>query len=200
MIGWSGRRAEDVEAHIAELGALGVPRPTQTPAFYRVASSLLTTGDAIEVVGPHTSGEVEFFLAQHDDGLWVGLGSDQTDRAVERTSVALSKQLCAKVAAPVLWRFDDVAPHWDQLVLRAWAHRNGARELYQQSALDALIAPQRLLSMYETMRAGMVLFGGTIPAVNGVGPADAFEMELEDAVLGRTLRHRYRIITLPHVL
>src|SRR5471030_2634539 len=99
MAGWAGRDPAAVEAHVRELEALGAPRPTHTPVFYRVASSLLTTSDVVQVVGPETSGEVEFVLVPQSDGLWVGLGSDHTDRGVERTSVALSKQLCAKVVA-----------------------------------------------------------------------------------------------------
>jgi hypothetical protein len=201
LAGWAGRNPAAVEAHIRELELLGLPRPTRTPIFYRVASSLLTTSNVIEVVGEETSGEVEFVFVMQDDGLWVGLGSDHTDRGLERTSVALSKQLCSKVVAPELWRVEDVASHWDQLVLRSWAHRGGTRSLYQQGTLAAILPPDRLIGMYESsvtaLGAGAVLFGGTIATVESIGPADAFEMELEDSVLGRKLRHQYRIVTLP---
>jgi hypothetical protein len=201
MAGWAGRDSAAVEAHIRELELLGTPRPTRTPVFYRVSSSLLTTGDSIQVVGAETSGEVEFVLVKLADGLWVGLGSDHTDRAVERSSVALSKQLCAKVAAPTLWRFDDAAEHWDQLLLRAWAHRDGQRELYQQGSVAGILPPARLLELYEhaegALPVGGAMFGGTIPVVHAIAPADAFEMELDDPVLGRSLRHSYRIATLP---
>jgi len=200
IAGWAGRNAAIVEAHIQELAALGLPRPTHTPVFYRVSSSLLTTNDVIEVLGEESSGEVEFVLVKRDDGLWVGLGSDHTDRVVEVTSVALSKQLCAKVVAPLLWRYDDVAPHWDELVVRSWAHRNGVRQLYQEGTLASLLPPERLITMYEAsvgaLRAGGAMFGGTIPTVEKIAPADAFEMELHDAALGRTIRHQYRVVTL----
>jgi hypothetical protein len=201
LAGWAGRSAAAVEAHIHELEALGMPRPSRTPIFYRVAPSLLTTSDTIQVVGTETSGEVEFVLAMRDDGLWVGLGSDHTDRDMERTSVAKSKQLCAKVVAPDLWRFADVAPHWDHLVLRSWAHRGGTRHPYQEATLAALLTPDRLVHMYCGASAplphGTALFGGTIATVDAIAPAEEFEMELDDPILGRTLRHRYRIVTLP---
>jgi hypothetical protein len=201
LAGWAGRNAAAVEAHILELEALGTPRPTRTPVFYRVAASLLTTGTVIEVVGTETSGEVEFVLAQRDDGLCVGLGSDHTDRALERSNVALSKQLCAKVVAPTMWRFEDLAPHWDDIALRSWAIRAGRREAYQAGTLAAILPPSRLLGMYaesaETLGAGGVLFGGTIATVHEIAPADEFEIELHDPVLNRRLHHRYRIVTLP---
>jgi hypothetical protein len=201
LAGWAGRSAAAVEAHIHELEALGMPRPSRTPIFYRVAPSLLTTSDTIQVVGTETSGEVEFVLAMRDDGLWVGLGSDHTDRGLERTSVALSKQLCAKVVAPLLWRFDDLAPHWDRIELRSWAHRGGRREPYQDGTVAAILSPDRLLAMYAESGAmldvGGVLFSGTVPTIAAIAPADEFEMELFDPVLRRSLHHRYRVAVLP---
>src|SRR5437773_3558684 len=175
LAGWSGRDQAAVDAHIRELAALGVPGPTTTPVFYSVSASLLTTAADIQVVGGATSGEVEFLLARFADGRWVGLASDQTDRAFERTSIALAKQLCAKVAAPTLWRYDDVAPHWDRLMLRAWAHRAGKRELYQEAALSAVLPADTLLDRYrEVVGAfdpGCALLGGTVPVVHEIAPA-----------------------------
>lgn len=200
LAGWAGRDAAAVEAHIRELEALGLTRPTNTPVFYRVAASLLTTSDVIEVVGKQTSGEVEFVLAMLQDGLWIGLGSDHTDRGLERSSVALSKQLCAKVVAPFLWRYEDVAPHWDRLVLRSWAHRAGERRRYQEATVAAILPPDRLVALYglaATLPVGTALFSGTVATVEAIGPADEFEMELADPVLNRRLQHRYRIVTLP---
>ena len=90
------------------------------PLFYRLDPALLAGPvAAIQVLGEATSGEVEVVLVALADGLWVGLGSDHTDRAIEAHGVALSKQLCRKPMAAGLWRFEEVIPHWDQLVLRA---------------------------------------------------------------------------------
>jgi hypothetical protein len=200
LAGWAGRDAAAVEAHIRELEVLGLTRPTHTPVFYRVAASLLTTNDAIEVVGAETSGEVEFVLVMLDDGLWVGLGSDHTDRGLERSSVALSKQLCAKVIAPSLWRYEDVAAHWDRLTLRSWAYRGGARHPYQESTVAAILPPRDLIAMYTAtarLDIATALFGGTVATLDAIAPAEMFEMELHDPVLGRSLRHHYRIATLP---
>jgi Protein of unknown function (DUF2848) len=201
LAGWAGRDQAAVEAHIRELEALGTPRPSRTPVFYRVASSLLTTTDAIEVVGTETSGEVEFVIVPRHDGLWVGLGSDHTDRGLERSNVPLSKQLCAKVVAAELWRVEDLAPHWDRVVLRSWAHRGGSREVYQEGTFVALLPVGPLMRLCADagapLRPGSALFSGTIATSHEIAPADEFEMALEDPVLGRTLRHRYRIATLP---
>ena len=129
VAGWTGRDAAAVEKHIKELEALGVKRPATTPIFYRVSAARLTTDGEIEVVGERSGGEVEFVLLQHGGRMWVGTGSDHTDREVETYGVTVSKQMCDKPLAPVFWAFDELAPHWDQLKLRAHVVDNGARKL-----------------------------------------------------------------------
>ena len=115
IAGWTGRNVAALEAHIKELEAIGVKRPKTVPIFYRVACSLLTTATFIEVMADKSSGEVEFVLFALDDGLWLGVGSDHTDRKAETIGVTLSKQLCAKPVGATLWRYDEVKPHWDKL-------------------------------------------------------------------------------------
>ena len=109
IAGWTGRDEHALEKHIRELEDLGVARPKSTPIFYRVAASLLTTEDEIEVAGPDSSGEAEFVLYGTADGLLIGLGSDHTDRKAETVGVTLAKQMCAKPVSEILWRYDDVA-------------------------------------------------------------------------------------------
>jgi hypothetical protein len=201
IAGWTGRDAAVLERHIRELEAIGVARPKRTPIFYRVAASLLTTDTEIEVVGADSSGEVEFVLFGLADGLWVGVGSDHTDRAVEVAGVTISKQLCAKPVAPAVWRYEDVAEHWDRLVLRSFAHRQGERHLYQEDSVAAMRHPEELMRLYlgfgGALPAGAAMFGGTLPVRGKVGPADAFEIELVDPVVGRVLSHQYRVRPLP---
>jgi len=201
IAGWTGRDPATVEKHIRELEAIGVPRPKRTPIFYRVGASLLTTGPDIEVVGAASSGEVEFVLFGLADGLWVGVGSDHTDRVVEASGVTLSKQLCPKPVAPVVWRYEDIAGHWDRLVLRSFAHRQGVRRLYQEGTLAAMRHPEELMRMYlghgGVLPPGAAMFGGTLAVEGKVEAAESFEIELADPVLGRMLTHQYRVRYLP---
>jgi hypothetical protein len=189
-----------VEHHIRELEAIGVKRPKSTPIFYRGAASLLTTADAIEVLGGTTSGEVEYVLYESKGRLWVGLGSDHTDRELEKAGVSISKQLCAKPVSRQVWAFDEVSPHWDKLVLRAFAHSHGERKLYQEGSVTSMRHPTELIRLYargERLAPGTAMFCGTFAVRGGIRPAEVFEMELEDPVLGRKIAHRYSITTLP---
>lgn len=154
------------------------------------------------MLGPDSSGEVEPFLVSFADGLWIGLGSDHTDRKAEIVGIALSKQLCGKPVGWELWRYEEVEPHWDRLVIRSSATINGARVLYQESPLTALRTPRDLLRKHtgaDTLPPGTAMFCGTPGAIGGIRPGSRFEMELEDPVLGRTLRHAYDIEVLPVV-
>ena len=55
--------------------------PKENPSVCFSSRYLLTTGDAIEVQGSITSGEVEFVVFQGADELYVGMGSDHCDRS-----------------------------------------------------------------------------------------------------------------------
>lgn len=202
VAGWAGRDQHAIEHHIEELAAIGVPRPSSVPLFYRIGTGQLSQTTHLQVLGPDTSGEVEPVILALADGLWVAVGSDHTDRKAESAGVALSKQLCSKVVGTGLWRFDEVAPHWDSLILRAWATIDGQRVLYQEGAVSGLRSPADLMQRYSntaTLPPGSLMFGGTIGAIGGIRPGTRFEMELEDPVLKRRLGHAYDIEALPVV-
>lgn len=202
VAGWAGRDAHAIEHHIEELAAIGVPRPSTVPLFYRIGTGQLSQTTHLQVLGPDTSGEVEPVVLSLADGLWVAVGSDHTDRKAESAGVALSKQLCSKVVGTGLWRYDEVAPHWDSLILRAWATIDGKKVLYQEGAVSGLRSPADLMQRYSntaTLPPGSLMFGGTIGAIGGIRPGTRFEMELEDPVLQRKLNHAYDIEALPVV-
>src|SRR3977135_2286970 len=111
VAGWTGRDEAALRHHIEELAAIGVPRPSSVPVFYRNAVGNIVQTDRLEVLGPDTSGEVEPVVVAREDGLWIGLGSDHTDRKAEMMGIALSKQLCGKVMGSSLWRLDEISKH-----------------------------------------------------------------------------------------
>jgi len=201
IAGWTGRNVAALEAHIKELETLGVARPKSVPIFYRNAASLLTSSGSIEAVGDKSSGEVEFVLYSFANGLWLGIGSDHTDREAETINVTRSKQMCAKPVGPLLWSYADVKPHWEKLTLRSFVPgEGGRRRLYQEGSVATMRSPEELIRLYtggDTLAAGTAMFCGTLPAHGGVSYANVFEMELEDPVLDRRLTHRYGIVQLP---
>ena len=200
IAGWTGRDPVARDKHIAELEAIGIARPATTPIYYRVSARRITTADSIEVSGNDSSGEVEFVLIGWQGRIFVGLGSDHTDRKVEAYSVTVSKQMCDKVMAPVLWELEEVAGHWDQMILRSYAWIDGAHVLYQEGKLDSMLSVTDLIQGGfggKGLPDGCAMFGGTFAAKGGIRPASRFEYELEDPVLKRSIRHAYDVIALP---
>ena len=200
VAGWTGRGEKALHHHIEELAAIGVPRPSSVPVFYRISTANLAQTAQLEVLGPDTSGEAEPVVVAMQDGLWLGVGSDHTDRKAETMGIALSKQLCAKVVGKTLWRIEDVASHWDQLILRAYVTIDGKRLKYQEGALSAMRNPSDLMSRAGAkFVASTVMFCGTLGAIGGIRPATQFTAHLEDPILGREMSCEYDVDVLPVV-
>lgn len=200
VAGWTGRDPVARDHHIAELEAIGIARPATTPIFYRVSTSRLTFAGTIEVCGTTSSGEVEFVLIRAGGRTYVGVGSDHTDREVETYDITVSKQMYDKPMASDLWLLDDVAPHWDRLVLRAHATIGGERVLYQEGPLAGMLPVDELVAKgfgAAGMPDGTAMFCGTFAAKGGIRPGSRFEYELEDPVLGRRIGGAYDVVELP---
>ncbi|SAI74743.1 Protein of uncharacterised function (DUF2848) [Bordetella ansorpii] len=203
VAGWAGRDRAAIEHHIEELAAIGVPRPSSVPLYYRVAFNQVTQDERVQAVGGESSGEVEPFVFMLDGELHVSIASDHTDRKLEAHSVALSKQLCVKPVARQAWRHADVAGHWDELVLRSRIVENGVELLYQEGPLSSLRTPLELIEGYtqggKSLPDGTGMTCGTVGAIGGIRPSTTFIMELHDPRLGRTIRHRYDVEVLPEI-
>ena len=195
IAGWTGRDREAVERHIAELAAIGVRRPRTIPCFYRLGTTLPTSASDVDVVGDDSSGEVEYVLVSAADGMYIGVGSDHTDRKVEAYGVTVSKQMCPKPIGPELWRLADVERHWDRLMLRSRVTRGGQTILYQEGSVNNILAPGDLVAKFPdspgTLPVGTMMFCGTLPVQGVIGSGDRFEIELIDPVRQRSLQHEY---------
>ncbi len=203
IAGWTGRDVAALNHHIEELKAIGVQPPSKVPLYYRVAAQMLTQADRIQVLGDDTSGEVEPVLIGAADRLWVTVGADHTDRKLESYGVAVSKQVCPKVIGRTAWRFEEVEPHWDRLMLRSFVTEGGKKVLYQEGPLARIRAPRDLIAGWRNgdkkLPAGVAMFCGTLPAIGAIRSSSRFEMEIEDPVLGRKLSHAYEVQPLPLV-
>ena len=200
VAGWTGRDEAALRHHIEELAAIGVPRPSSVPVFYRNSREQHHADRPARSARAGHLGEVEPVIVALSDGLWIGLGSDHTDRKAETMGIALSKQLCGKVMGPALWRFDEISAHWDQIMIRSHATIAGARVLYQEGPLAAMRHPDDLIARAtggKALAPDTIMFCGTLGAKGGIRPAARFEMELDDPVSKRRMTHGYDVVDLP---
>ncbi|MFD0889473.1 DUF2848 family protein [Streptosporangium algeriense] len=193
VAGYTGRDEAAVAAHIAELEAIGVPPPPRVPMFYDLDPALLTTDGVIEVDGPATSGEVEPVLIRHEGRHFLGVGSDHTDRDLERADVTASKAACPKpVGATVVEIGAGMTTlDWDRLTAASsvdgWPYQRGSVATLRNPA-DLL---ERMAAAIGDSAGDLVLFCGTMPLLGGgFVHGDHWRIHLE-LPAGTVLAHAY---------
>lgn len=199
--GYAGREQDEVQAHIAELAALGVPGPSTTPALYPVAPYLASQADEVPVQHARTSGEAEWALVVTETETLLTVACDHTDRALEVHGVAWSKNASPDVLGTRAWRLDDVRDHFDQIQLRGWVGQGEERTLIQDSTLGALLTPDYWLDVLRERKIdspGTVLISGTVAMVQGVNQfADHWSVELYDPVTDERIEAGYAVAIMP---
>ena len=182
IIGYTGRDAAAVAAHIAELAAIGIPPPASVPAFFELDSGLVTSDPVVTISGSNTSGEVEPVLIRHDGRRYLGVGSDHTDRDVERTDIAASKAACPKpVGHEVVALPDDLAAlDWDAIKVES----DVDGEPYQRGSLVSLRTLTDLLAQMTStlgeLEGDLVIFCGTVPLLTGAfRPGRSWRLQLQ---------------------
>lgn len=194
VAGFTGRDKSSVEHHIQELEALGIPRPSRVPALFVLGNWLLQVDPAtVEVAGPHTSGEAEPVLIRMPSGSsYVTVGSDHTDRELERTSFGAAKTACPKVVAGRVWPLQEIGDLWDEMVVASYLP-DGVT--YQREAASFLLPPRETIAVIDATLGvsdrPVVVFLGTVPLLSGLVCSPAFEARLE--LLGRELSFTYQV-------
>ena len=197
IIGYSGRNTEMVRKHIRELEEqLGVAPPAHVPEIFVCDPALLAADGQIARTGSRTSGEVEFVILVHGGQVYIGIGSDHTDREAEAGDVLLAKQRCGKPVGKGFWRFEDVREHWDRVELRSWLYAGGEETAYQKGRADAVKRPEEILQLLAERGApteDAVIFSGTVPLLAGYLFENEMRCELFDPVLDRKLELTYQL-------
>ena len=200
--GYTGRNQAEVRKHIKELAQKGIPGPPTTPTLYPVIDRALVKDAAIEVYGGETCGEAEYvLLIDNESRIYVGVGSDHTDRKLEEWDIPRAKQICPNVIGETIWAWEDVADHWDELTLRCRQVADGREILYQEGKLARLMAPGELMAFVRskvgTPLDRTIIFSGTLAALtDGFVYGTRLYAELIDPKLNRRLAFEYDIHSL----
>lgn len=204
--GYTGRNQQEVRKHIEELKREGIPAPTSTPTAYEVITKLIYFDEEIEVVGEKTSGEAEFVLLCQGEEVYVGAGSDHTDRELEAISIIKSKQICPNTMSRRVWRLKNVRKDWDEMILRSWVkNEEGIKILYQEAPLAKLMTPEDLMAFVKDKLddknlEGVVIYSGTIPIlVDETKYSHYFEVELYNPKTDKKLDCSYQVRVLNYL-
>ncbi|MFC9970960.1 DUF2848 family protein [Spirillospora sp. NPDC127200] len=165
VAGYTARDEAAVAEHIAELASIGVPPPPTVPAFYVLDPALLTTAAVVEVAGPATSGEVEPVIVRQGGRHFLAVGSDHTDRALERDDIAASKAACPKPIGGTVLEIGTglEAVDWEDSTVRSSVDGRP----YQHGDLASLRHPadllRKLTDALGPVTGDLVLYCGTLP-------------------------------------
>jgi hypothetical protein len=195
-LGSATRNPETAVAHQEEVAKSGIHIAFDVPAprIYPIALHALTQSEEVFVQTDRTSGEVEI-VVHVADRIYVGVGSDHTDRALETVSIPGSKQACANHLAGKLWPWDEIRDTWDACILRSWVDGR----LYQEVGVDAFISPEDMIATIRERVSGVpdrdfTIFGGTIVSVDKeLGFGRQWRYQLEDPGAGRAIEAEYRV-------
>ncbi len=204
--GFTGRDQKEVKHHLDELSAKGIDVPDSTPVLYPVIPSALTTKTECDVYGDETSGEIEYVLFVKDKKtIYVGIGSDHTDRNLEEHDIPRAKQISPNLTSPVVWDLNDVDGHWDDLTMECSVQKEGKTLLYQKGGLGLLMSPDELLELISKKIQGplenLVIFSGTVKMeTDDFVFADNFSGLLTDPTLNRSIGFEYKVNPLDYMV
>jgi hypothetical protein len=203
--GYVGRNQEEVRLHIEELAKKGIPGPKKTPTLYPVIPRMLVTDNTMEVYSHDTCGEVEYVLLIKDEkNIYVGLGSDHTDRHLEETDIPRAKQICPNVISRSVWLLSEVLPHWDDLEMESRVVKDEQEILYQKGRLALILDPPALMEFVHSKimgsLAGTVIYSGTLGTLTGGFVfGERFMARLTDPGMGRSLDLQYHVLPLDYL-
>jgi hypothetical protein len=166
---------------------------------------MLSLAPEIEVYGNETSGEVEYVLCiVTEDEVYVGLGSDHTDRHLEETDIPRAKQICPNLMGRTVWLLDEVEEQWDDLLMSANVVKNGKDILYQEGRLGLLLNPAELMSFVKSKIPGplenLIIYSGTMGTLTGEFVfGQKFSAGLIDEKLNRRLEISYDVRPLDYL-
>lgn len=197
-VGYTGRDIEKTKEHIKELAEIGISEPEEIPMLYPVRTSSLMQDGSLEVLGNKTSGEAEIVIifGDSEEDVYVTVGSDHTDRALEEVDINLSKQICDKPFAQKAWKLNDIIDHWDSLELSSEMYIDGEWKPYQNDKITAILPYEEIKSYLNKTGVKLkngIFFSGTVPLVDGFKYGSKFRMTFNDPIRNDNISTTYEV-------
>jgi hypothetical protein len=186
-------------AHQEEVADVGVRIAFDVPAprIYPMAVSSITTDATVGVHSGATSGEAELVIVVQGGEVYLGVGSDHTDRELERQSIIWSKQYSPSVLGHRVWRWADVEASWEDLVLESTV--DGV--LYQRSPASVFLDPAKILAVLAervtSLPADYLVYCGTYTSIDRqIRFGTTWTATLRDPATGERLELAYDVVDL----
>lgn len=197
IVGYAGRDIKKTMEHIRELELeLQVPPPHKIPTIFECSRENLTQEKNIRFVGRETSGEVEHCIIKHNGEIFIGIGSDHTDRKLESLSVPKAKQVAPKPIGKYVIPYRLLKDHWDDIELASYQTVAGEEILYQMGVMKDILPVEFIIKELEE-RVGdinnCIIFSGTVPLKDGFKYGTDFRGIIRDKYLECSISVEYHL-------
>lgn len=201
VIGYAGRDMEKTQEHIDELEReLGVVPPKKIPTIFEVSKEMVTQDSNLKFVGEKTSGEAEYIILIQKEKVYITIGSDHTDRALESVNIFKSKQVCLKPIAKAIWDYEDIKGHWDTIRLTSSQVVDGKEIKYQDDTLASILPVEKIIEELKRRIGDIdnsIIYSGTVPLIGGFEFGSKFISKMIDEKSGKTINLDYEINLIP---
>ena len=203
-LGFTMRDEAKMQAHLEECYKLGIKELIcdRPPLVMPISPWAVLTDDHITVQRPRSSGEVEIVTVVDADGaIYVGVGSDHTDRSLEGIDIPWGKQVAPNVVAPELWLWSDIESHWDQVSMECTVVDNGETVPYQRALVSEFWTPADMVQgtrdSVVAIEGALILFSGTVVTLEErLRFAERWTISMIDPVFDRRIDHTYDVTVL----
>lgn len=197
VVWYSGSNKDKTWEHINELEReLGVTPPPHIPTLFEVAREMVTQDKDLFFCGEKTSGECEYIIIKIHGIIYIGLGSDHSDRELEADSVPKAKQICLKPISKEIWLYDDIKDHFKEIELNS----KSDNEDYQKGTLADILSVEEIIKELEDRVDTIdncIIYSGTVPVLSGFKFGKNFYLELVDKKLNRKISFDYNVNNIP---
>ncbi len=196
--GYTGKDMKSIMAHIEELKEKGIAAPDSVPAFFPKSPNLLTQDEMLYTLdsSDHT-GEAEFVIFFHQDKIYISVGSDHTDRIMEKVNIPKAKFIYPNVVSREAWDLSEIEDHWDDINLQCWVLVDNEKRLFQETKVSTFLSPQDLVKRVKNLLLnpddveGLVIFSGTVASIFQIDYSSWYLVKLTDKSSGKTISCEY---------
>jgi hypothetical protein len=168
-------------------------------------------GCRVRCPGGANGREGEYVAIRIGDEVFISVGSDQCDHAIDDIFPDKPRQMCPHPIARTAGPYAEVRDRWDKLRIYSELTCQGCTLTLQDASFATLVDCEYLLAM-DKVRAladPKFLFGGAtdfspslasevskrgLPAMAGHGVGDSFLVRLIDPVLDCVIEHRFKAV------
>ena len=154
----------------------------------RITNDRLTTSPEIQVLGDDTIAQAAILLTAAGAGMLIGIASNHKSIYQE------NPQLFSKPISRQVWRFQQVADHWENLLLKLTGEKGEIIQigkLAEFAPIDEIIT--LIASNHSSLEKGAAVLCVGLPIIKSGKPSSSYSLKLSDEEKNQVLELNYQV-------